>query len=941
MTLEAQSLKVIADGLAKKVFDSKVTLTVDTVDQFIRTDEIVKLLISTGQVNSFELKIIKKYFEENNPFAYVIAKTAQVTASDYKPWLHGQRLSEIDWSNHERLHKFLQNYRNFNPNILLEIAKESRDIIDLCGDPKSEGNWLRKGLIFGYVQSGKTTSYSDVIARGIDAGYKVFIVLAGTTNSLRRQTQERMEENVIGQISQRPGTYANIIEPLKALHAMTRELDFNKTRDQVLNFNHEVGTIFIIKKNVSVLRSLLEEIDRIRGSNKINLPMLLIDDEADNATINTASKKGSKNNITSINKGIRDILNCFTKRVYLGYTATPFANIFIDHKSDADLELIAKSGKDLFPSDFIKSISAPNFYVGAQRLFHPDDETPKNSLQHTVGIIRRENYNPILPLKHKKSDSETLDTLPSSLHTAVKYFFLFCAIEKARGRWGKHHTMMINVSRFNAVQDSIELEVTNFCKVLRNSIKMAAGNLTLADDVFNSLKQLYKNGVPANQIMFPNVGSSEIPYDKCEETDGLDFNQNIAPALNEICDEIFVQTVNMQKKSLEYPDTDYKHVIAIGGLALSRGLTLEGLVITYILRNASASDTLMQMGRWFGYRLGYENLTRIFMPQSSFDHYSSIHLATEELREELEQMSYVKQTPVEFGLKVRNSETGIMITARNKLQSAETITVSKDFSLKHKQAFILCTDRKIRDHNENLLKKFVETLLRHSEVKECPLGYTFAASGQDVLRLISDLDFKGSPDFSSQVSTTQAEKKSDFSFIEQYIRRRVSESLKIWRICIPKGSKKLKKMNLSSPISLHRRSRSKGYPIASDRFKVTKKDSVALGEDLEIGVSDEDLAKLSGRGTKGSQIANFLGAPTLYLHFLDVVVVDDQDQYNALNFNGTYSSISILFNGSEIASDQHTYTANQVLLQQRSNNQNDYDDDDDDDDDYAALDGEI
>jgi hypothetical protein len=148
MTLEAQSLKLIADGLAKKIFDTKVSLSVDEVDQFIRTDEIVKLLIDTGQVDSFELKVIKKYFEENNPFAYVIAKTAQVTALDYKPWLHGQRLSEIDWSNHERLHKFLQNYRNFNPNILLEIAKESRDIIDLCGDPQSEGDWLRKGLIF-------------------------------------------------------------------------------------------------------------------------------------------------------------------------------------------------------------------------------------------------------------------------------------------------------------------------------------------------------------------------------------------------------------------------------------------------------------------------------------------------------------------------------------------------------------------------------------------------------------------------------------------------------------------------------------------------------------------------------------------------------------------------------------------------------------------------
>ena len=252
----------------------------------------------------------------------------------------------------------MEKYRASTPKYS-EKFKESKEILDLC-DPEIEGEWLRKGLVFGYVQSGKTTSYSNLIALGIDAGYKIFIVLAGTTNSLRMQTQERMEENVIGQISQRSGLYVDKkIGPLKALHSMTRELDFNKTRDQVINFDHEVGTIFIIKKNVSVLKSLLSEFDRIRGESKIDVPLLLIDDEADNATVNTGFKKNVSKKFTAINESIRKLLNCFSRRVYVGYTATPFANIFIDHRSDEDMKLAAETGKDLFPSDFIKSISAP------------------------------------------------------------------------------------------------------------------------------------------------------------------------------------------------------------------------------------------------------------------------------------------------------------------------------------------------------------------------------------------------------------------------------------------------------------------------------------------------------------------------------------------------------------------------------------------------------
>ena len=304
---------------------------------------------------------------------------------------------------------------------------------------------------------------------------------------------------------------------------------------------------------------------------------------------------------------------------------------------------------------------------------------------------------------------------------------------------------MVNVSRFNAVQQHIEDEIRALCKELSNSIELNANDLSLTDENFKSFETLYFQGASNRQFSFQGAEFSEVPYGSCEETEDLDYHKDIIPSLLEVCREIEVQTVNMQTGSLTYPDPEdrSRHVIAIWGLALSRGLTLEGLSITYILRNASASDTLMQMGRWFGYRSGYKNLTRIFMPEISYDHYCSIHIATEELRQELETMEAVNKTPLDFGLKVRNSDTGILITARNKLQSAETISFSKDFSSSHKQAYILTKDKDVRKNNEDEIISFIRQNISQKTYEEIGGGYTFEVAGDAVLKLLRRLNFTG------------------------------------------------------------------------------------------------------------------------------------------------------------------------------------------------------
>ena len=206
-------LKITADGLAKKVFEKGIELTVDTVDDFILSEPVIADCYKRKVLSDLQFKKLRKFFEERNPYAHKVAASFQATKYEYEPWIKGERGNEIKWQYHERLHKFLEDFQNFNPIILKDIADESKDIINLCGDPRAAGEWLRKGLVFGYVQSGKTTSYSDVIARGIDAGYKVFIILAGITNSLRTQTQERLEENIIGNVQRRVADFAEESSP--------------------------------------------------------------------------------------------------------------------------------------------------------------------------------------------------------------------------------------------------------------------------------------------------------------------------------------------------------------------------------------------------------------------------------------------------------------------------------------------------------------------------------------------------------------------------------------------------------------------------------------------------------------------------------------------------------------------------------------------------------
>ena len=605
-------------------------------------------------------------------------------AVEFESWYPERCLSEnynpYFW---RRLKKYWLDYSVIPKDSIRSTHEVTSEILGYLGDPMNEDSWRRRGLVMGHVQSGKTTNYSALITKAADAGYRIIIVLAGLTNSLREQTQERLDEYFVGKSSL--GDELNIAiypvamvfagmegEPKDPRHpycGTTQIKDFNSESARGVGANEgnfADPILFVTKKHESVLRRLTEWLSGLRQGRALDGPMLLIDDEADNASVNTAEDGDA---VTRINQRIRELLKCSRRSSYVGYTATPFANIFIDPDSNDQM-----LNDNLFPKHFIKSLEPPDNYIGARNLFSPD-----GSLAGTCVVDVPDDYQDLLPLKHKSAHE--LAELPKSLVDAVLEYFLFRAIRVLDGETDRHSSMLVNVSRFNYVQK----QVSEYIDILKDSVKEAADAWALSKS-WKSCEQM----IQLKEVWDEQYdGQTDYTWDE------------IRPALSRAISPVEVRMVNMKGVKLDYSKRKNNplHVIAVGGLALARGLTLEGLAISYVLRNVGASDTLLQMGRWFGYRPGYAHLCRIHMTSDMREHFCNISEAVEELRADLVRMEGMGRSPDEFGLKVRESPTGIAITAANKMRTAEPIRLAADYSVKHIQAFELFNNEDINQRH--------------------------------------------------------------------------------------------------------------------------------------------------------------------------------------------------------------------------------------------------
>ncbi len=640
-----------------------------------------------------------------------------IRAIDYKPWFKEAKI-KLSLKYWDRYKKYLLN-RGFPKKVVESMDDVTDDLVDYVGNPQGNNEFQRRGLIIGDVQSGKTANFIGMMCKAVDSGYKLVVVLTGTDNKLRTQTQERIDEGLLGYNSDfELGTNREYVgvgngfgDKLAPVSITTRSYDFDKKiakRFTISLDNIDQPFIFVIKKNVSVLDNLIKWLDGLNIKNqneKIPLSMLIVDDESDYASINTNNED---KNPTKTNEKITNLLDLFEKTSYVGFTATPYANIFINPNTDSEME-----NSSLFPKDYIYCLDAPSNYIGARNIFGDDDDERFNDFIKTIeseDSILEPNIHKILPLKHKK-DSE-FEAIPYSLKKAILEFYLINVIRDLWGNNKSHRSMLVNISRYTNVHDKIKYAIDNYTNSLNRSIelyfKIDDVNKWSKDQNMRDLFEVYK----------------EDYREICEDKTIADNNARevinwgmIKRALYESTYRIKNRVVNQKSKdSFDYSKEKENglRVIAIGGVALSRGLTLEGLTISYFFRNSQAFDTLMQMGRWFGYRDGYADLCRIWLTDDAQEWYYSINRATEELRKEILRYKDSDLTPLDFGLRVRSDDNNLIITARNKMRTAKEKLVECTLSSRVIETPYLSISEELNIENTNKTKEFIEKLLNEN-----------------------------------------------------------------------------------------------------------------------------------------------------------------------------------------------------------------------------------
>ena len=581
------------------------------------------------------------------------------------------------------------------PATVIDAMERSTDkVLGQLEDPLRQGAWDRRGLVVGKVQSGKTGHYIGLVSKAADAGYKIVIVLAGLHNNLRSQTQMRLDEGFLG-YETTPREDEDIrrigvgtvdgdpsIQPNFATNR-TNSGDFTTKVARNLGISPEERPwLFVVKKNKTVLNRLLQWIrnhvadlhDPETGRRVVTkLPLLMIDDEADHASVDTgeqvvdaAGRPDEDHQPTAINRLVRRILHSFAQSAYVGYTATPFANIFIHERGSTREE-----GPDLFPAAFIVNLAAPSDYVGSARIFGDRDENATTlDLVRTIDDYAGVGGSGWMPLRHKNGHAPRYlgeDRLPPSLEEAIDAFVLACAARRARGQTGRHSSMLIHVTRYTSVQNEVHRQVESRVRLLRQRLTRRIG----VERTIASLKSLWERDLE-------RVTRRAVELDLCSVPAGGGRWEAVEPHLPDVVSDMVVKTINgTAKDALDYTEHEKTGltVIAIGGDKLSRGLTLDGLCVSYFLRASRMYDTLMQMGRWFGYRPGYVDLCRLYTTADLAEWFGHITDAADELREEFGQMAARGGTPRDYGLKVQ-SHPVLMVTSRLKMRTARSLMLS-------------------------------------------------------------------------------------------------------------------------------------------------------------------------------------------------------------------------------------------------------------------------
>ncbi len=721
-------------------------------------DEIFKKVTLVAELSNWPLidkvtftnyfDVVRKEVQSNH---VTKINDSNTLAKDSDTWLTPVKIEQIKWNYTNRYFEYLKDSGRAE-SVVSEIQKSSLKIVQKLSDPNSTKPFFIKGLVDGDVQSGKTGNFNAVINRAIDTGFKLIIVLSGTMDDLRTQTQTRIDSDVIGE-----GKGVGLIHPFghsggndvhQVISITSEEADFSRPL-QGADFSLNQTNIMVCKKNVGILKNILIWLHNSLPitEKKHVLPLLIIDDEADNASLNNEGHKGEKY-ASKINGHIRAILGFFYKKAYLGYTATPFANVIQDRNnpSNDSWPVLHKFKKNnvkieeekqfeqvgnLFPDDFITLLDSPTNYIGAHRIFATLHECKKLPVVFSIedhikefpsrvlkesgeGVERFDSkaeweervgkfgvysiFNTWNEYKKGTRATKPMDffpnQLPESLKDAIVCFILGIAVRDSRlstminSKMNQpHNTMLIHISRFTSWQNTTSTKIKEYYETLQTQLKM---------DKPKSIGSIYDTFEKAWGKYWAHIIGSINKYLPEDYRD--DFMQPITfealmPRLPEAVKGIDILALNSQtREKIDYSSQTPKKIIAIGGNRLSRGFTLEGLTISYFVRTTNFSDSLLQMGRWFGYRLGYVDCCKIFTTKDLIEKYNSTSLCIEELKDEFKRMEEKGASPRDFELRVRKYPGVLKITRstilknsilekwsfQDTLQMTSTFNVSKD-----------------------------------------------------------------------------------------------------------------------------------------------------------------------------------------------------------------------------------------------------------------------
>jgi hypothetical protein len=544
-------------------------------------------------------------------------------------WYAGPAKEDRCWP---ALAKYLVDTKRWSPETVKALDDESTGVMKLLPHPGGEIN--AKGLVVGYVQSGKTANYTALIAKAADVGYRLIIVLAGIHNGLRRQTQERLQAELIELDPQLRPLWHTLTQPTQDFRGATLNPDAFLVNDQRI--------LAVVKKNGHVLGRLVKWLQNAQERSRAACPTLIIDDEADQAGLNTSKDKDER---TKVNQRILDLKACLPRSAYVGYTATPFANV-----------LVNPSGDDLYPEDFITSLNRPKGYFGTELFFGRDavDDDKDDRAVEAPDMFRQVSDDEVALLRPASREEVPSFSagMPGSLAEALRYFLLATCARWVRGQQRKHSSMLVHTALNPAVHRSLQGRIEKEIAAITKSLKTEKTRRVFAE--------LWAQEHP--RVTHP--GREAVAFDA------------LWPKLPDVLQRTKIIEDNGQsderllyKTEVELTDDDPVAHIAVGGNTLSRGLTLEGLVVSYFVRSASTYDTLLQMGRWFGYRFGYEDLPRLWMTRELRDAFHDLATIEEEVRRDIARYARDGLTPREFAVRIRTHPT-MAVTSRLKMQYA-------------------------------------------------------------------------------------------------------------------------------------------------------------------------------------------------------------------------------------------------------------------------------